>query len=212
MHPPSVLIAHPDYGTIHQLSSALFDHIPNITICTCATANEIPQKAESYLYNAVVLKPLFLPAYQCVPKKQDQLLRRLLVTVGQKDLTVAQAALEGDVFDLIATPIDPVDAVQTVRMALWHNQLLKLLASRERATARFRQHMEAFPHDRKAEQHYVRDGEAFARTFQALQSSLRQGVNMEDEQAIFDMAALVEQRARQRALERLLHLCQDVTS
>jgi hypothetical protein len=44
-------------------------------------------------------------------------------------------------------------------------------------------------------------------TFQALQSSMRRLLNVKDEQALFDMAALVEQHAKQRALDRLLHLC-----
>ncbi|MDI3461761.1 MAG: hypothetical protein OJF50_000582 [Nitrospira sp.] len=37
-------------------------------------------------------------------------------------------------------------------------------------------------------------------------------VNSENEHGLFDIAVLVEQRARQQALDTLLTLCQDSTS
>lgn len=201
-----VLIAEPDYGTIDSLSCTLFGHIDNIAIVTCASAEELSQKVERFSYDTIALNPVFLPTYRSIRKKQDQLLAPLLVTVCQRDLTVAQAALDGDVFDLIAKPVVSHEASQTVRLALWQNQLLKLLASSERAVARFRQHIEVFPHDAKVKEQFVRDWGAFNRIFQALQSSIKLHAHIEDDQILFDLAALVEQRARQQALDRLLHL------
>ena len=205
----SVLIADPDYGTINSLFCLLFDHIRTIAISTCTSAEELSHKFEGCSYDTVVLSPLFLAAYRSIRKKKNQLLAPLLVTVCQRDLTVAQAVLEGDVFDFIAKPVIPHDATQTVRLALWQNQWLRLLAAKERTAERFHQHMEAFPHDRKAEGEFVRDLDAFDRAFQALQSDMRLLVNREDEQALFDIAVLVEQRARKQALDKLLNLCKE---
>lgn len=120
---------------------------------------------------------------------------------------VAQAALDGDVFDLIARPIVPREAAQAVKWALWHNKLLQLLASKERAAAVFQQHMEAFPHDGKVETPHIRNQNALDQTLQAIQSSLRLLMNIEDDKAFFALASLVEHSARQRALDRLLTLC-----
>ncbi|UVT18505.1 MAG: hypothetical protein H8K03_11730 [Nitrospira sp.] len=208
----SVLIAEHDYGTINRLSCTLFDHILDIAIGTCASAEELSHKVESVSYDTVVVSPLLLPAYRSIQKKKNQLLAPLLVTVCQRDLSMAQAALEGDVFGLIAIPVIPHEATQTVRLALWQNQLLRLLASKERAVVRFQQHMEAFPHDRKAEGEFVHDLNVFDRTFQALQSGMRLLENKENDQSLFDIAVLVEQRARQQALGRLLTLNLDEDS
>jgi len=208
----SVLLAEHDYATINNLSCLLFDSIAHIAIDTCASLEDLAPKFEGGSYDAVVLNPLFLHAYRSIRKKRNQLLAPLIVMVCQRDLTVAQAALEGDVFDLIAKPVIPHEATQAVRLALWQNQLLRLLASKERAVARFQQHMEAFPHDRNAEAEFSRHLDAFERTFQALQSGIRLVLNSENEQGLFDIAVLVEQRARQQALNRLLALCQDSTS
>lgn len=178
----------------------------DIAIGTCASAEELAHKFESVSYDTVVVSPLLLPAYRSIRKKRNQLLAPLLVTVCQRDLTVGHAALEGDVFGLIAIPVIPDEATQTVRLALWQNQLLRLLASKERAVVRFQQHMEEFPHDQKAEGACVRDREAFDRTFHSFQSEMRRLVNIEDERSLFDIAVLVEQRARQQTLDGLLNL------
>lgn len=207
----AVLIAENGYGTINSLSCLLFDHIGNIAISTCASAEELPPKFESLSYDTVVLSPLFLPAYRSIQKKKNQLLAPLLLTVCQRDLSVAHAALEGDVFDLIAKPFMPHEVTQTVRLALWQNQWLRLLASKQRAVAQFRQHMEAFPHG-KAEGEFARDLDAFDRAFQAMQSDMRLLVSNENERDLFDIAVLVEQRARQQALDRLLRLNLDKDS
>ena len=200
----SFLIAEPNHGTIENLSCTISDHLQNIAIDTCTSAEEICHKFESLSYDAIALNPLFLPVYRSIRRTKDQLLAPLLVTVGQRDLMVAEAALNGDVFGLIAKPVVPREATHIVRLALWQNQLLKLLASNERAFARFKQHMETFPDDLKTQAQFVKNGDAGDRTFQALKSSMRLLLNVEDEQALFDLAVLVEQRARQRALDSLL--------
>ena len=168
------------------------------------SAEELSHKLDRCSYDTVALNPVFLPTYRSLRKKKDQLLAPLLLTVHQRDLIVAQAALEGDVFDLIVKPVIGHEAAQTMRLALWQNQLLKLLASSERAVKRFEQHMEVFPRDSKAEERFVGLLSAFDRTFQTLQASMRLLVNIEDDQSLFAIAVLVEQLARQQALDRLL--------
>lgn len=204
---PLILIADPEHETLRTLSRTLFEHTGNLAIDTCTSAEELSQKIERFSYNTIAVNPVFLSAYRSIRKRNHHLLAPLLVTVSQRNLMVAQAALDGDVFDLITSPIVPHEAAQAVQWALWHNQLLQLLASKDRAAAVFQQHMEAFPLDGRMEAHRIRNKDAWDRTFKAVEASLRLLMNIEDDQAFFDLAVLVEHCARQRALDRLLALC-----
>lgn len=204
MLPQSILIGEPDHRTLDSISHALFDHIPNIAIDTCTSTEELSRKVERFSYDTVALSPTFLQTYRVLRKKKpNQLLVPLLMTVCQRDLPAAQSALEGDAFDLIVTPIVPTDAAQTVRLSLWQNKLLKLLTSQERVASQFQQHMEAFPYDPKAEDEILR---LFETIHETLARSLELLKTSEEENALFDMAALVEGRARRQALARLAHM------
>jgi hypothetical protein len=77
------------------------------------------------------------------------------VTAGVEDRMLASKYLEKDAFDLIVKPIVAHEAAETVRLALWQNKLLQLLASRERARSRFQEHMKFFPHARQMEEEFA---------------------------------------------------------
>lgn len=113
---------------------------------------------------------------------------------------------------MIVTPIHPTEAVETVRLALWQNWLLRLLASKDRSDTLFEEHMAAFPDDCKTEEHFVRHVEVLERTIDALQSRMCLLMDGDDEQVLFDIAASVMQCARQRALDRLFNLSMNGTA
>lgn len=125
---------------------------------------------------------------------------------------LAKTMLETDAFDVIVIPIHPTEAVQTVRLALWQNRLLRLLISTVRPVVLFQKHMATFPTDWKAEEYYARQMAALDGTIKTLECSIRLLINKEDEQALIDIAASVGQCAKQQALERLLHLCKHATT
>ncbi len=203
----TVLLAETDHRTLDNLPRILFNHLPDIAIDTCTSLEQLPRNVESYSYDTVVLSPKLLHAYRALTtKRMDHLLAPLIVSVGQRDLTIAHAVLEGDAFDLIIKPIVPYDAAHTVRLALWQSKLLRLLSSKEQALSQFRQHMNTFPLDAKAEEEFSR---VLDTTCQALETSLQLMEQIKQENALFDMAAIVERRAKQRALDRLLDLCQE---
>lgn len=131
------------------------------------------------------------------------------MTADKEDRAWASTALQGDAFDVIVKPIVPDEAVQTVKLALWHHRFLQLLASRERAISRFQQHMEAFPHSVKAKEEFGSKLAAYERTLRAINTSMRHLMNIEDENSLFDMAATVQQLTRERVLDRLLTMCED---
>ena len=127
------------------------------------------------------------------------------------DRISASQCLAKEAFDLIVKPIVPKEAVRSVKRALWQNKLLTLLASREQSLSVFQQHIAAFPLDWRTDAQYVREREAFARTFQAIQNSLRLLLKDDEKRSLIDFAAWVESFTKARALERLLTLGTDDT-
>ena len=207
-----VLIADPDRHARESLPRILSEQIPQLDISTCSSAEEFSRKLQEASYGTVVMNPRFLGEYAaCKYSRGDQILTPLIVIASPREPSVANQALAGNAFDVIVTPINPHEAADTVRLALWQHKLLRLLASRERASARFQQHMTAFPHAQKAQAEFVSKLAAYERTLHALKASLQLllEINVEDERSLFDLAASVEQFTKQRAWDRLFHLCHE---
>ena len=206
-----VLIAETDPHTLDVLPGLLSLHIPHVAIEQCTSEDALSLKLRDSSYDTVAINPRLLRVYRIL--KHQRVLHSfppLLVTASQAERPAAfpalNHALEGDAFDLIVKPIVPHQAVQTVKLALWHHGLLRLLASRDRAVSRFRQHMAAFPHAVEAEAEFTMKMAAFERTLQAINSSLTHLLNIEEESSFLDMAASMERLTKKRALERLLSM------
>jgi DNA-binding NtrC family response regulator len=200
----SILIAETDLRTLDILPDVLSDHIPQVVIDTCTTADQLIRRLEGASYDAVSMSPMLLHTYRSLKHKAaPQIIVPLIVTVCQRDLPLAHTAFAGSAFDLIVKPIDPQDAAQTVRLALWQNKLRKLLALKERAASRVRQQGEASPHDLKAEEDFLR---ILEKTYQTLKTSFGLLLNIERKSSLRDVADSVERRTRQLALDRLLNM------
>lgn len=200
----SILIAESDQRTLDILPDVLSDHIPKVVIDTCTTVGQLVRKLEKSSYDTVAINPMLLPDYRFLNHKgTSQVLTPVIVTVCQKDLVLAHTMFAGSAFDLIVKPIVPHDAAQTVRLALWQNKLRKLLALKEQAASRFRQRREAPLRDPKAEEEFLSMLET---TCQTLKNSFHLLLNIEQKSSLVEMAASVERRTRQLALDRLLNL------
>lgn len=203
----AVLIAEIDPRTLVHLPQALSDSLPHLRIDICDSLDGLTRKVRDTSYDTIAINPLLIQDYPRIKQKKPfQLLTPLLVTADSEQRPLAQAALEREAFDLIVKPIVPSEAAHTVRLALWQNRLLQLLVSKDRAVSRFQEHMAAFPHARQAEEQFMSKMAAYERSFEALRSSMRLLLNVEDEQALFDMAVAVADITRQRALDRLTTL------
>lgn len=208
----TILIAETDHRVLDILHRILSTHIPHIVIVidTCTSADDLCRKNEISSYDAIAIRPILLQGYRFFKYKRDYPpVSPLIVTANQMDRTLASMFLQKDAFDVILKPIVPHEAVQTIALALWQNRLRKLLASKEKAWSRFQEHMETFPHARKAQEEFTSKLAAYERTFQALKSSMRLLLNVEDERALLHMATSVEQLIKKKALERLLNLSKE---
>ncbi len=206
----TVLLAENDPYTLDVLPRILSDRFPDLAIETCTSAEELRRKSELASYSTIAMSPVLLQAYRLLKfKRPQQFASPLLITAGKQDRSSAFRILEREAFDLIVKPIIPEQAAQTIRLALWQNKLLHLLASKERAWSKFQQHMEAFPHDLRVEMDFRKKLEMFDRTLQTVSTSIRLMLSVEEEGSFFDLAASVERHAKEQALERLFILCQE---
>lgn len=213
MRSQSVLIAETDLRTLDSLPRILCA-IPHITIDTCRATDELCSKLDSASYNTVTLSASLLQDYRALRRLRPLTLTPLIVTVGQEDRTTARDLLERDAFGLIVKPIDPYEAAQTVRLALWQNKLLSLLSYKEHTSSWARRHLAAFPYDWKTEGQVGSVLATFERTLQAVLSSFRllEAVEGKDEGYLFDVAQSVEQFSKQQALDQLFTMIRDGTS
>ncbi len=207
---PTVLLAETDRYTLNHLPRILSDRLPHVTIDICSSAEQLSRMLPHASYDTVAVCPVLMQDYLALQHKISQhLLVPLIVTAGRDDLPMAKTALKDEAFDLITKPIVPDEATKTVRLALWHNQLLRLLASKERAVSRFHEHMKLFPHDVKMEQEFVGKMAAYERTIRAVSASMQRLLNAVEEESAFDIAVLLAHLTKQRALNRLFHLCEE---
>jgi DNA-binding NtrC family response regulator len=124
-----------------------------------------------------------------------------VITTGANEIKSSRRALKEGAFDLIATPLEPLQTADTIRLALWHSKLQTLIASREKMLERFRQHIADYPRHR-------REGEAFQRALAIVQETAAftaQSVQRIEESIVCfsDFATKVAHHAKKRASERL---------
>ncbi len=204
----TLLLAETDRYALDRLTRILCERIPDISIDICPSAELLCQTLKNASYDTVVMSPALMRDYFTLQQRSVQhLLAPMIVTAFEEECPMAETSLKAEAFDLIVKPIVPFQAVQTVNVALWQNKFLRLLASKERAAVRFQEHMKAFPHAVKMQQEFVTKMAAYERTIRALSASMRQLLNIEEEQSAFDIAALVARLTKQRALNRLFNLC-----
>src|SRR5690349_15613455 len=131
----TVLIADIDPHTVRLLPQILSDHLPDVSIELCGSAEELCHKYTMPSCDAIVVSPIIFQGYRFLkPKWSRHVVAPLILTASLADRTSASQCLAKDAFDLIAKPIVPEEAVQIVKRALWQNKLLTLLASRQQAT------------------------------------------------------------------------------
>jgi DNA-binding NtrC family response regulator len=203
----TILIADTDPRTIDLLQQILSEDIPDVAVDVSTSAEDLSRKRKISTYDTIAVNPLLLHSYRSEKHNDDRyVLTPVLLTASREERELASTYLETDAFDLIVKPIVREEAVRSVRVALWQNALLRLLASKERATQRFRQHMEAFPHARKMEEEFESKLAAYERTFQALTTSLQHLIDRVEEDSLFEMAGHLESMTRKRALDRLFRM------
>ena len=124
-----------------------------------------------------------------------------VVTASASEKEGARRVLNHGAFDLIPTPLDHEQTVNTIRLALWQNKFMELIARREKALEQYRRHLDAYPGTRRKDDAFhnalsslQRMVSCFDQSIQAIEGSMKR---------LADLARIVEQEAQAGALERL---------
>jgi DNA-binding NarL/FixJ family response regulator len=128
----------------------------------------------------------------------------LVATAGAWEIEWAQKALELGAFGIIPSPHNPDDTLNLVRLGLWQNTLLRMIASQEKAREKYHQHLAAYP----ANKH---NGESFKNNLLVMEkafASFEETINRIDETLAFFSAVANDARkqAQQSTLEQLRRL------
>ena len=97
--------------------------------------------------------------------------------------------------------MQPIHAIATIRLALWHNKLTAIIACKEKAIEKYRQHFAAYPADKKMKETFRKSLLLVQRTISSYPKTIQQ---IEETIMCFNhVAAIVGKDARERALNRL---------
>ena len=126
----------------------------------------------------------------------------LVVTASASEKQSAGRVLAQGAFDLIPTPPDHEQTVSTIRLGLWYCQLKNLIACKEKAVDKCRQHLADYPGDRiPMEASFNRALSAFEKTISTVEQTL---LRIEESAGcLSDCAMKVEHQARTQAFTRL---------
>jgi DNA-binding response OmpR family regulator len=131
----------------------------------------------------------------------------VVVTPASSDTQAARRALEYGAFDIIPRPLLSAQATTTIRLALWQNKLMSIIAGKEKATERYRQHFAVYPADKKMKQTFRKSLLLVQRTITSYPKTIQQ---IEETIMCFNhVAGMVGKEARERALKRLHALSPD---
>jgi len=124
-----------------------------------------------------------------------------VITTETAELKSSRRALEIGAFDLIATPLEPKQTVETIRLALWHSKFKALIASRNKMLEKYCQHITDCPRDWKESEPFQRALSSLERTISFTEQTLQR---IEESMVHFsNFATNAAYYARKRASERL---------
>src|SRR5215510_3150962 len=116
---------------------------------------------------------------------------------NKQDKESARRVLEHGAFDLISLPLEFEQTTSAILLALWESKLMTLIACKERAVDKYREHMAAYPSGNQMDA-------TFKRTLSAIHDSIvayHKTILLAE--GFADLATKVANQARKKALERL---------
>jgi DNA-binding NtrC family response regulator len=205
----SLLIAETDPGVLQNLPQFLSSRLPQLDIHLATTPDEAQWKLSHARYSAAVVAPDLVKGNHSLRLHKIQnrsVLMPVIVTAAKADADSArEALLYREAFDVITKPVHPVEAISSIRVALWQARFLRLLTQRERVMEQIERHIEAYPNE-------VETRAAMDRVLGHVEASLtavRQNMRLVapgSDQLFFDLAVSIEERTKDRALDRLTRL------
>jgi len=199
-HIPRILMAENHFSTMESLIQTLGDRRFHLDFDVCPSHHSAVRKLLASPYQLIISGVHLAELDDFLLLKRIQALEvfvPLVITATTGDKASARRLLEQGAFDLITTPLEHEQTVDTIRLALWHNKLQAIIASRDKALEKYRQHIDNYPGKRTDE------------AFQTILILIEQTVSAHDwtigriETSIKCLANLGKEQAREQALRRL---------
>jgi len=201
---PRLLIAENNLSTFEPLIRTLRDERLDIDFDVCTSHLHAVWKVLASSYQLIISGVHLAEMDDFLLLKQAQKLQLFVpfvVTASASEKEVACRALKHGAFDLVPTPLDHEQTVNTIRLALWQNTLMELIARREKAFEKYRRHLDAYPGTRKKDDAIHKALSSLQRMVSCLDQSI-QAIERSIK-CLADLARIVEQEAQAEAWERL---------
>jgi DNA-binding NtrC family response regulator len=199
-----ILIADYDSSSLETLVHTLEKRLPKVRSDVCVSCDNAMEKLIASPYNLIISDVHLAEMHYFSLLKHNEVLQKsvpVVITAAASDTQAARQALEYGAFDLITRPVHPIQAIATIRLALWQNQLMAIIARKEKAIERYRQHFAAYPADKKMKETFRKSLLLVQRTLSSYPKTIQQ---IEETLMCFNhLAGRVGKEAREQALKRL---------
>ncbi len=203
----SILLADTDPALLENLPYFISSDLPGIALTVCTSAQQTAERLSRSKYSTVIAASGLIQEECSVILHQKRtrhvLVPLIIIATGHMDCEPARSALlQWGAFDVITRPVDPAEALASIRIALWQAKFLGLLTQRKRIASQFQSHLAVYPHQRDR-------GDALAWISKRVDDTLTlvRGNNEIDlyrlDPLLIDLAGSVEEWSLERALDRL---------
>ena len=201
---PRLLIAEKNFSAIEPLIRTCGDQRLDVDFDVCASPSSAVGMLLTKSYQLVISGAHLAEMEGFLLLNRIQGLESfvpLVVTADASEKESVGRALMKGAFDFLTRPLVHEEAVHTIRLALWHGKFKALIASREQALEKYRQHIADYPADYKNE-------DAFHRALSSVQktvSSVERTFQRVEESMVrlSDFATKLELQRKKEALNRL---------
>src|SRR5215510_10662969 len=174
---PRLLIAESNLSTFEPLIRTLRDDRLDIDFDVCTSHWSAVWKLLASPYQLIISGVHLAEMHDFLLLKRAQRLQTFVpfvVTASASEKEGARRVLKHGAFDLIPTPLDHEQTVNTIRLALWQNKLMELIARREKVLEQYRRHLDAYtPSTRKLDEAFHNALSSEQRTLSGFDQSIQ---------------------------------------
>ena len=200
---PRILIAENNFSTFESLIDTFGKSRLDLDFDLCTSRDGAMRKLLDSPYQFIISDAHLAEMDDFSLLKRTQACRTFvpfLVTASASNTQEKESArrvLRQGAFDLISLPLEFEQTASAILLALWESKLMTLVACKERAVEKYRDHMAAYPSGNQMD-------ETFKKTLSAIQDSIvtyQKTILLAE--GFADLATKVANQARKKALERL---------
>jgi len=199
---PRLLIAENNFSTFESLIDTFGKSRLDLNFDLCTSRDGAMRKLLDCPYQLIISDAHLaeMDDFSLLKRSQARETVPFLITASpsnKQEKESARRVLEHGAFDLISLPLEFEQTTSAILLALWESKLMTLIACKERAVDKYREHMAAYPSGNQMDA-------TFKKTLSAIQDSIvsYQQTILRTE-GVTDLAMKVANQARKKALERL---------